>query len=74
MKTTTKSNGMARQTSESGEPDSASGNVAIPLQQMISEAAYFRAEQRGFAAGNEMSDWLDAEGDVQCMLERDPAA
>ena len=74
MKTTTKSKGMARQTSESGEPDSASGNVAIRRQQMISEAAYFRAEQRGFAAGNEISDWLDAEGDVQRMLERDPAA
>ena len=30
----------------------------------ISELAYKRAEQRGFAAGNETDDWLDAEREV----------
>jgi hypothetical protein len=35
---------------------------------LIAVAAYFRAEQRGFAPGNEMSDWLDAEADVGKML------
>ena len=35
---------------------------------MIEEAAYFIAEQRGFAPGNETSDWLQAEADVEGML------
>jgi hypothetical protein len=30
----------------------------------ISELAYKRAEQRGFAPGNETDDWLDAEREV----------
>lgn len=37
---------------------------AIPpedRQQMIAEAAYYLAERRGFGAGGEVGDWLDAE-------------
>lgn len=30
----------------------------------IAEAAYYRAERRGFAAGYEDSDWLDAEKEL----------
>ena len=67
-------NSPARQDRESGEQDSASGNEAIPREQWIAEAAYFRAEQRGFAPDNELSDWLDAEADVERMLESRPVA
>ena len=63
-----KGGGTARQTRESGEPDIAPAADAIPREQLIAVAAYFRAEQRGFAPGNEMSDWLDAEADVGTML------
>lgn len=35
---------------------------------MIEEAAYFIAEQRGFAPGSEMSDWLRAEASVERLL------
>jgi hypothetical protein len=35
---------------------------------MIAEAAYFRAEKRGFVAGGEMDDWLAAEADVDALL------
>ena len=31
---------------------------------MIEEAAYYRAERRGFNGGNEMQDWLDAESEI----------
>jgi len=31
---------------------------------MIAEAAYFRAERRGFEAGYELEDWLAAEAQV----------
>jgi hypothetical protein len=42
--------------------------VAIPREQLISEAAYYKAEQRGFQPGNEMADWFEAEADVDRML------
>jgi hypothetical protein len=36
---------------------------------MISEAAYFRAEQRGFADGNEWDDWLRAEAEIDSLIQ-----
>ncbi len=35
---------------------------------MIAEAAYLRAERRGFAPGCEEDDWLSAEKDVDALL------
>ena len=35
---------------------------------MISEAAYFIAEQRKFAAGHALEDWLRAENEVRTAL------
>jgi hypothetical protein len=35
---------------------------------LIAEAAYFRAEKRGFAPGNEAADWLAAEAEVDARL------
>ncbi len=37
---------------------------------MIAQAAYFRAEKRGFAAGGEEQDWLEAEAEIEALLER----
>jgi hypothetical protein len=31
---------------------------------MIAEAAYFKAQQRGFVPGYEVQDWLDAEREI----------
>ena len=45
------------------------------LRQMIARAAYGRAEQRGFAAGQELEDWLWAEHEVKAacgLLEPSP--
>lgn len=33
----------------------------VTQQQMVAEAAYFLAEQRGFEPGYEVNDWLQAE-------------
>jgi DNA anti-recombination protein RmuC len=33
-------------------------------QRMIAEAAYFRAEQRGFQGGDPVDDWLQAEAEI----------
>ncbi|MFZ0498899.1 MAG: DUF2934 domain-containing protein [Steroidobacteraceae bacterium] len=35
---------------------------------MIAEAAFLRAERRGFAPGNEEEDWLAAEAEVDRLL------
>jgi hypothetical protein len=35
---------------------------------LIAEAAYYRAERRGFAPGHELEDWLDAETEVGRMV------
>ena len=35
---------------------------------MIAEAAYLRAERRGFAPGHEVADWLAAEQEVDALL------
>jgi Protein of unknown function (DUF2934) len=36
---------------------------------MIAEAAYLRAERRGFAPGGEREDWLAAEAEVDALLK-----
>jgi hypothetical protein len=38
-------------------------------QAMIAQAAYFRAERRGFTDGGELNDWLEAEREISRMLE-----
>lgn len=43
---------------EPGEPQ---------LKSMIAEAAYYRAEKRGFAPGLEFEDWLAAEKDIDAL-------
>jgi hypothetical protein len=35
---------------------------------LIAEAAYYRAEKRGFAPGHETEDWLAAEAEVDALL------
>lgn len=35
---------------------------------MIAEAAYYRAEQRGFSPDQENEDWLEAEKQIEEML------
>jgi Protein of unknown function (DUF2934) len=34
------------------------------LRKLISEAAYYRAKQRGFEPGHELEDWVQAEAEV----------
>ena len=38
------------------------------LRKLISEAAYYRAKQRGFAPGHELEDWIQAEAEVMGRL------
>lgn len=52
------------------------GRVQLPIpidlearRNMIAQAAYFRAERRGFIAGYELEDWLEAEREIARMLD-----
>lgn len=64
-----KINRSAQHAHELRELRSSSDSGECPREQMIAEAAYFRAERRGFEPGNEMSDWLQAEADVEACRE-----
>lgn len=44
------------------------------LRAMIADAAYFRAEKRGFAAGHELEDWLAAEAEIEQQLQQQESA
>lgn len=53
-----------------GSPAPAQVQPATPAitaderQILIEQAAYFRAEKRGFAPGSELEDWFEAEAEV----------
>lgn len=52
------------------EPQTASVQVAPEQrQQLIAQAAYFIAERRGFAPGNELEDWLRAEAEIEACMK-----
>lgn len=52
----------------------ASNVSADQRRQMIAEAAYFRAERRGFTGGDSVADWVEAEAEVDARLRKIEAA
>src|SRR5262245_39901854 len=52
-----------------------SGSAAVidrgERHRMIAEAAYYRAQQRGFCGGDPVQDWLEAEAEVAVRLSSD---
>ncbi|HEX6007449.1 MAG TPA: DUF2934 domain-containing protein [Burkholderiales bacterium] len=68
MSKTKRSGNKAPDTPKS-EPQAMAGDGATRLtederRRMVAEAAYYRALQRGFAAGGEVDDWLAAEREI----------
>jgi sterol desaturase/sphingolipid hydroxylase (fatty acid hydroxylase superfamily) len=55
--------GFSLQTPPSGQP--------INLDAMIAEAAYYKAEKRGFYPGNEIRDWLEAKREIIALVYGD---
>jgi hypothetical protein len=47
-----------------------SGVDAEMRNKMIAEAAYFRAESRGFSGDCVLKDWLEAECEIDTCLEK----
>lgn len=50
--------------------DTHSAVTSEERQKMIAEAAYLRAEKRGFAGGDPAEDWLIAEAEIDKILSR----
>ena len=63
------------QTSQKSKPAKRTGmrlvgkedNQAVRIK-MISEAAYFRAEKRNFEHGDAVQDWLEAESEIDQLI------
>lgn len=67
----------ARRVSSAKKPAAGAGTKRVPRSisaderiRMISEAAYYRAEQREFRGGDPERDWLEAEAEVDALLLR----
>ena len=60
---------------ESEQNVAAAAPATEAARQSIAEAAYYRAERRGFEAGNEIDDWLAAEAEITgCSLQQSAPA
>ena len=44
---------------------------AAELYEMIAEAAYYRAQKRGFIPGLEAQDWVEAEAEVMERMRKE---
>ena len=44
--------------------------TAAEREQWIATAAYFRAQRRGFTPGEEASDWIAAEAEIEARMLR----
>ena len=58
-----------RRTAEA-EPGRSAAITHEERRRMIAEAAYFRAQRRGFAGGNQVRDWIEAEAEIDALLLR----
>lgn len=55
---------------KAGEPGASTGITVSDdaRRAMVAQAAYLRAERRGFTPGSEVEDWLAAEAEVDALL------
>jgi hypothetical protein len=60
-------NAIARSTIRAIEEAAAVGCGLDVRRAMIAEAAYYRAERRGFKPGHELEDWLAAEAEIRSL-------
>ena len=71
---------MARPTPSPAKPGAAAATgkpATVPARigpaerlRMIEEAAYYRAEKRGFEPGWEQRDWAESEKEIDAMLKK----
>lgn len=66
----TPSVGAKKASAPRAQVDTKSTVTAEERQRMIAEAAYLRAEKRGFVGGDPADDWLSAETEIDRILSR----
>jgi hypothetical protein len=62
-----------RKRKPAGTPARANQPAVMTAQEresLVAQAAYFRAEKRGFAPGGELQDWIEAEAEVLRAIGR----
>ena len=61
-----------RTAARAAAPAASAPAAAAPaeIQRLIAEAAYYRAEKRGFASGDPLADWLEAEREIAAKYPR----
>jgi len=50
-------------------PDTRVATSSDDTRRRIAEAAYFRAQERGFEPGHELEDWVEAESEVMGRID-----
>jgi len=63
-----KSTSRARRAPTVKPQDGATKLDAHELHALVAQAAYFKAEARGFAPGGELADWIAAETEISTQL------
>jgi hypothetical protein len=58
----------AKPNGEKAKPNGAGEPSAKEMYEMVAQAAYYRAEKRGFQPGFEADDWAQAEAEVKQRL------
>jgi len=58
----------AKQTKAEVRPAAGPSISAQERERFVAQAAYFRAEKRGFAPGYELQDWVEAEAEVLRLI------
>lgn len=55
----------------SKQQDTQTSDLSVDeFRSMVAEAAYYKAEQRGFMAGFEQQDWIQAENEIAMTLRQ----
>lgn len=66
--------GNHRQGRSSTDLDNPAAQDPVPDHQTIAMRAYFKAEERQFAPGQETNDWLQAERELRGIRQQNPTA
>jgi hypothetical protein len=60
---------LKEEVAEWGEDLRRRAETPLEREQMIAQAAYYRAQKRNFAPGQELEDWLEAEAELKAQLD-----
>ena len=58
----------SKQAKAENRPGAGLALSAQERERLVAQAAYFRAEKRGFAPGCELQDWVEAEAEVLRLI------